>query len=399
VTEIDARLAAIRAGVPVTEKLAFLNAGSHGPLTAAAGEVIVRLTQEEVREGRLGAVQFARTGQLRNETRDQFARVLGCRAEDIALTTSTTAGMDIACLGLDWRPGDEVITTTAEHMGGLGILYVLEHRYGVRLRFADLSHGNQALLDSIQAAAGERTRAIVLSHVSWSSGLVLPVADVCAIAGRWNALVIVDGAQSAGAIPVDVGALGVDAYAAPGQKWLCGPEGYGALYISPNSLDRFEPAFTGSAGFAEYDWAGRYVLRHEAVRFNMPGSPFVPGLAGMKASLRWFLDEVGPEWAYRRTVENAARCRSLLEAIEGVEVLTPPGRHAGLLHFTVAGWDPAAVYEELLQRNVLVRNLLAPSCIRASTGFYNSDDDIEALAGGIRDILSLPPHPPASISD
>src|SRR5579885_1158599 len=112
----DAKLAAVRRGVPITERIAYLNAGAHGPLTAAAGAAIVRATEDEVNEGRLGSIAFRRGAELKAATRAQFARVLGCGAEDIALTTSTTAGVNIAAFGLNWQPGDEVITTTVEHM-------------------------------------------------------------------------------------------------------------------------------------------------------------------------------------------------------------------------------------------------------------------------------------------
>jgi len=388
---LDEKLASVRRGVPVTERIAFLNTGSHGPLTAAAGAIISRLAEEEVQTGRLGAVQFAQTGELRRATRAQFARVLGCSVDEVALTGSTTAGMNAACWGLNWQTGDEIVTTTAEHQGGLAALYVLESRFGVRLRFAELGRHGERVLDSIAAALNERTRAVVVSHVSWSAGIVLPLKEVAELAHGAGALVFVDGAQSGGAIPIDVNALGVDAYAIPGQKWLCGPEGFGAVYASRERVQEIRPSFAGGLTFASYDLAGHYSIRDDAGRLNMPGSPYVPALAGMEASLRWFLDEVGPDWAYQRIVENAARCRALLEAIDGVEVITPPGRHAGLLHFTVAGCDPVAVEEELLRRNVLVRSMEAPACIRASTGFYNSEGDLQALAQGLREILASRP--------
>ncbi len=393
-TLTDAKLAAVRRGVPITERIAYLNAGAHGPLTAAAGEAIVRATQDEVNEGRLGSLAFRRAADLKAATRAQFARLLGCGAEDVALTTSTTAGVDIAGLGLNWRAGDEVITTTVEHMGGLGVQYVLESRYGVHLRFAETGAAGERLLASIEAALSERTRMIVVSHVSWSAGIVLPLRAIADLAHRAGALLVVDGAQSAGAIPIDAPALGVDAYAVPGQKWLCGPEGFGAVYIAKQALDRLQPSFAGGGTFGEHDLAGHYTIKADASRFNMPGNPFLPALAGMKASLQWFLDEVGPDWAYERIAENAAGCRRLLEGIEGIEVRTPPGRHAGLVHFTVAGWEPRAVEQELLQRDVLVRSMAEPPCLRASAGFYNSDDDLQVLASGLKEILSLPPHPP-----
>ncbi|HTE84395.1 MAG TPA: aminotransferase class V-fold PLP-dependent enzyme, partial [Dehalococcoidia bacterium] len=355
-TNADAKLAAVRRGVPVTERLAFFNAGSHGPLAAAAAVAIASAAEEEVRDGRLGALQFQRGGELKNAIRDHFGRLLGCDASEIAVTASTTDGMDIACWGLNWRPGDEIVTSDAEHQGGLSPLYILEHRFGVRVRFAESGANSDRLLSSIESLLNEHTRAVVVSHVSWSTGLVLPLQEIATLAHAAGALVFADGAQSAGAIPIDVRRLGVDAYAVPGQKWLCGPEGTGALYVAKERLDQILPSYVGGGSWASYDLAGRYSLRQDASRFDTPGHPYIPALAGFKASLRWFLGDVGPDWAYARILENAATCRRLLEGIEGVEVLNPPGPHAGLLHFTVAGWDPATVFEELLRRDVLVRS-------------------------------------------
>lgn len=391
----DAKLAAVREGVPVTKRMAFLNAGSHGPLPAAAAAIIARLAEDELREGRLGGRQFQRAGELRTATRALFARVLHCDPDEVALTMSTTTGMNIACWGLSWSPGDEVVTTTVEHMGGLYPLYILEDRKGICIRFAETGVAGERLLDSIEAALTDRTRVVLVSHVSWSAGIVLPLRAIADLARRVGALLFVDGAQSAGAIPIDVRALGADAYAVPGQKWLCGPEGYGALYVSRERRQEILTSYAGGGAFTEHDLAGHYTLRANAARFNMPDHPYMPALAGMKASLQWFLDEVGAAWAYERIAANAARCRALLEGIEGVDVLTPPGRHAGLLHFTVAGWDPAAVDEELLRRDVLIRGIQEPACLRVSTGFYNSEDDLQALAQGLRAILASPPHPPA----
>jgi L-cysteine/cystine lyase len=392
--DLDANLAAVRRGVPVTERIAFLNAGSHGPLSAAAAEAIAKAAEEEVREGRLGALQFQRGSELKNALRAQFARLLGSEASEIAITGSTTAGMDIACWGLNWAPGDEIVTTDVEHQGGLSPLYILELRFGVRLRFAEAGANGERLLSSIRSMLSERTRAVVVSHVSWSTGIVLPLREIVELAHAAGALVFADGAQSAGAIPIDVKQLGVDAYSVPGQKWLCGPEGTGAVYVSRDRLAEILPSHVGGGTWASYDLAGGYSLREDASRFDTPGHPYVPSLAGLRASLKWFLEDVGPDWAFARTLENAARCRQLLEEVEGAEVLNPPGQHAGLLHFTVAGWDPAAVFEELLDRDVLVRSVIAPSCIRASTGFYNSEEDLEALANGVKEILHQAPHPP-----
>ena len=383
----DDKLSMVRRAVPVAEKIAYLNAGSYGPLTAAAGEAVAKTLAVELQEGRLGSKQFERIRTLKDVTRAGFAIVLGCDADEVALTTSTTAGMNFACWGLDWRDGDEVVTTDVEHLGGLAPLYILENRFGVRIRMVNTDARGENLLDGIEAAIGSRTRAVVVSHVSWSAGIVLPLQEIAELAHRAGALLIVDGAQSAGAIRLDMRALGVDAYAIPGQKWLCGPEGTGALYVSRERLSEISASHAGSGAFESFDELGRYEVQQDARRFNTPGNPFGPAVAGMQASLDWFLDDVGQEWAYARILENAARCRALLEEIDGVEVITPPGEHAGLVHFSIAGQNSLDVDAELLRRGVLVRHLRRPECIRVSTGFYNTEADLHALADGVREIL------------
>lgn len=395
--QTDEKLTAVRRGVPATEKVAFLNAGSYGPLTAAAGEAIASLAEEEVREGRLGAQGFKRNRELKDAVRAEFARVLGCDAAQVGLTTSTTAGMNFACWGMEWKSGDEIVTTDIEHMGGMGPVYSLTHRFGVRTRIVDTGGRGEDVVKRIENAMTDRTRAVMISHVSWSAGVVLPLREIADVAHRAGALVIVDGAQSGGAIPLNMAQLGADAYAIPGQKWLCGPEGIGALYVSQERIGEFGLSHVGGAAFASHDDIGNFtVAETPAGRFNTPGNPYAPSLAGMQASLKWFLNEVGPDWAYPRIVENAARCRQLLEGIEGVDVITPPGRHAGLVHFTIGDWDPTAAEQELLQRRVLVRSMQRPSCVRASTGFYNNEEDLQALAEGVKELLRMQPHPPVT---
>ena len=146
--------------------------------------IITRMAEEEVADGRLDLVHFQRTGELKTATRAEFARVLGCGVDEVALTNSTTTGMNIACWGLNWNQGDEAITTTAEHMGGLSPLYVLESRLGIRIRFATINGDGSGLLDAIEAALSERTRVILVSHVSWSAGIVLPLREIADLAHR-----------------------------------------------------------------------------------------------------------------------------------------------------------------------------------------------------------------------
>ena len=177
----------------------------------------------ELRGGRGGAAYFDNLIETRGRVRGQFAELLGMGEDHVALTASTTMGCQIVLSGLRLEPGDEIVTTDEEHFGLLGPLHVS----GARVRVAATRGrtGDEAL-EAVLAEVGPRTRLVALSHVSWMTGHILPVA---AIKAETGVPLLVDGAQSVGAIPVDVG--DADYYTVSGQKWLCGPDATGALYV------------------------------------------------------------------------------------------------------------------------------------------------------------------------
>ena len=150
------------------------------------------------------------------------------------IVTFAGTGINLALGTIDWRPGDRAVTTTLEHPGVTGPLALLRDRVGVDVVEADVGDGgdDERTLDALEAAvAGGRTRAVVASHVAWSTGAVLPAAGIAAMARRHGVVGILDGAQTAGAIPVAVDEVGADFYAVSGQKWLLGPDGTGALAV------------------------------------------------------------------------------------------------------------------------------------------------------------------------
>src|SRR5437588_12788499 len=216
--------AALRAEFPVLAGVAYLNAGTDGPLPARAGAAACA---ELERQQSLGRAQshFERRRELTASLREVYAGVLRCAPQELALTTSTTEGMGTVVAGLELGPGDEILTGDEEHPGLLGSLIAAREARGVSIRVAPLP-------DLVQAV-GPRTRLVACSHVSWMSGGCAPGA-----LAELDVPVVLDGAQGAGAIPVDVRALGCDAYAAAGQKWLCGPDGTGMLYVSPRFGER-----------------------------------------------------------------------------------------------------------------------------------------------------------------
>jgi L-cysteine/cystine lyase len=166
--------------------------------------------------------------------------------------------MSIGTWALDWKAGDRAVTTSLEHPGGTGALVNLRDRIGVELEFVDVATVDDPdiVLAAFDAAIDARTRLVAVSHVLWATGAVMPIAGIAEIAHARGAILVVDGAQSVGAIPVELAATGADVYAISAQKWLLGPEGMGAVAVAPGVRDRLVPAFGGHFTFETLDQRG-----------------------------------------------------------------------------------------------------------------------------------------------
>src|SRR5918994_4897934 len=279
------------------------------------------------------------------------ATVFGADADDIALTHSATEGLSTALMGMTWSPGDEVITTFEEHPGLMLPLALLARRFGVITRYADIDDGASGVVEALDDRISSRTRAIAVSHVLWSTGSVLPLREISELARRHELMVIVDGAQSAGQVPVDLHAMGVDAYAMAGQKWLCGPEGTGLLYVRRDRFADIAPTFVR---YGQFEPSGYFIPAEGAKRYEV-GEFYSPAIAAQEAALRWLRDEVGFGWAYDRIATLGADFRRRLTSIDGVTVVTPVESMAGLVNFTVAGLSPQEVTDQLYERGYTIR--------------------------------------------
>jgi L-cysteine/cystine lyase len=352
-----------RAQYPVLARYAYLNAGSMGPLSRVAAEAIEACARRDLEEGRGGRPYFEQMLSLREGVRERIAKLLAVASDRVALTMSTTDSVHVVLAGLDLRAEDEVVTTDSEHPG----LVLPLHMSGARVVVADVKErpageGAQAILDHVT----ERTRLIAVSHVLWTTGHVLPVHELRAETGL---PVLVDGAQSAGAIPVD--ANGVDFYTVSCQKWLCGPDPLGALYVAdPDRLATGLPTYFAQES---YEPDGSFVPRPGAQRFDS-GWLSVPSLAGLTAAL-----DVVPEWRFERAAKTNALCR---EALAGkLEVVTEPDQ-ATLVSFRPHG-DPAEQAVAAYETGVVIRDLPGTGLLRASCGYWTSEEDIERLVAAV----------------
>jgi selenocysteine lyase/cysteine desulfurase len=351
---------AFRAQFPVLERWAYLNAGSDGPIPTRGAEAAQERVRRELEDGRLGKPFFEELFRLLRELRTGYAAVLGCEPAAVAVTRSTTDGVNVVLSGLDLRPGDEVVTTDEEHPGVLAPLAVAHRRRGVEVKVVPFGE----IAEHVEAT----TRLVVCSHVSWVSG---SVADVAALAATGVPLLL-DGAQALGAIPVDVGALGCDWYAAAGQKWLCGPDQTGSLYVRPERLE--ETALSWPSYLSLADPARPLALEPHpgAARYDMGVSG--PALEWALASLA-VLADAGWEWIFERSATLADQLATLLSE-RGLEVL-PRGRS------TLVTWrspEAAAAAARLMEDHISVRFIPGRGVVRASVGAWCTEDELERLA-------------------
>ncbi|HEX3237639.1 MAG TPA: aminotransferase class V-fold PLP-dependent enzyme [Gaiellaceae bacterium] len=345
-----------RAQFPVFERYAFLNAGSSGPLPQATVDAASARLGRDLDEGRSGKEYIEELFELRERVRDGIAGVLGTSPDLVALTESTTRGCQVVVSGLGLDENDEIVTTDQEHFGLLGQL----HGSGARVVLTEADE------DALLAAVTPRTRLIAVSHVLWTTGRRLDLARLRRPDGP---PLLVDGAQSAGAIPVDL--TGADFYTVSAQKWLCGPDPSGALFV--RDPERLRVALPSMFSTQSYEADGSFVPKDGARRFDA-GWIGAPSLAGLEAALG-----VHPEWRYEVAAAAAARCRELLEPL--VDVVTPAAQST-LVSFRPSA-DPAELVATLHEGGVIVRELPGRNLVRASCGWWTSEDDLHRLAAGL----------------
>src|SRR5437016_2482943 len=376
----------IRQEMPASTSRLYFNAGTFGPLMSSALQAIQERLQDEYIHGRLGTATWDAIRAIHINARSRVAYLLNADESEIALTGNTGEGMNIISYGINWQPGDEVITTNHEHYNALGPLYQIRDRYGVTIRFADLGAvGERPVLKAIADLVTARTRLIVLSHVLWTTGALVNVSEVCYMGREHGIPVLVDGAQSAGAIPVDVHALGVDFYAIPMQKWLCGPDGTGALYVRRDALAYVKPTYVGYWSI-KHEEGLEWELNEGAQRFEVGGRQ-TAALAGQAAGLNWLEHSLGYTWIFERISSISAYAYHALNEIPGLTLLTPRPGESGLVSFKLEGKNDAEVVNTLREKhNILMRNIPSTKSLRVSTGFYNTEEEIDTLVRALREL-------------
>jgi selenocysteine lyase/cysteine desulfurase len=351
----------LRAQFPVFERVAYMNAGTNGPVPLRAFEAAQASLREQLEQGRSSRPWFEHQVERIDELRGRAAALLGAPESDVALTGSTTDGINAVLHALDLQPGDEIVTSDEEHPGVLAPLATARDTRGVSVRVVPF----EELPDEL----GDQTRLVVTSHISWATGRVMDTEPLAAS----GALVVLDGAQGLGAVPVDVHALGCDFYAASGQKWLCGPGGIGFLYANPELVPSLPAPWSGYHALEWSDEALVPAIQPDARRLTT-GFPPPHHVEWAHASLD-VLEAAGFDHVHDGARAGAELLAGLLHD-RGVAIA--PRGASTLVSFEVP--DPEAFSQHAAAEGIVIRFLPGRPWARASVGAWNTGEELERLA-------------------
>ncbi|HVF80105.1 MAG TPA: aminotransferase class V-fold PLP-dependent enzyme [Solirubrobacteraceae bacterium] len=354
--------ARLRAEFPVFQKVAYLNAGTCGPLPANAARAIGAALVQAVSEGRSQAYYEAMLD-TRKRLREAYAQQLGTATGDVALTTCTSEGIVRVLGALDLQPNDEVVTSDEEHPGLQGPLAAAREQRQILIRVAPFAQ--------IAEAVGPQTKLVACSHVSWINGRA-----VQGLSDLGDVPVLLDGAQGVGAVALDMADLGCDFYAGSGQKWLCGPVGTGMLWVSPEWIDRLPASGPTGMNLADPN-AGLDAIPHAGAARHDAAAQSLETMRAALASLD-VLGGAGWSDVHERAATLAASLADAL-AQSGREV-APRDRT------TLVSWhddDPPATKVKLAEAGVIIRDLPGTSLLRASVGAWNDASDIDRLLSAL----------------
>lgn len=371
---LEANLLEHRKKFPALANKHYLNFGAQGTMANSALNAI-RSSYDFVQEkGPLSAGMFAWIQKEVSSTKELLAEEFGGQALSYALTQNATEGCNIVLWGQEWQEGETLLTTDSEHNGVMKAAIQLCKRRKLSLEICKLAELNDheiiaALEKSLEAT---KPRLFMLSHVLWNTGRVLPLKKILELCRAHSVRVLVDGAQSAGVLPLDLKEIGADYYAFTGHKWIGGPEGVGALYIEPSALESIEPTYCGWRG-AQFDSKGNAIdWLPDASRFEVATAPF-PLLAGLCEAIKVHRQAGSTTERFNLILENTKRLKEELASIKGLRLLDEHGG-SSLVSFVIEGASHIDLVKQLEANKFILRTIPNPLCIRASVHYFSAED-------------------------
>ena len=373
---------------PALANKAYFNYGGQGPLPRVSLDAIYQSYEQVQQKGPFSGEAGDWVTEESTQMRDCMARELGVNGETITLTENVTVGCNIALWGMDWQAGDHVLLSDCEHPGVIAIIQELQRRFQLEVSVCPLretlNQGDPVAV--IKTHLQPNTRLLVISHILWNTGQVLPLGEIvqcCHNHPEGKVRVLVDAAQSVGVLPLNLTALGVDFYAFTGHKWWCGPEGLGGFYTSPEALTTLNPSYIGWRGI-QYDKTGYPVSwKPDARRYEVATSAY-PLFAGLRCSISLHHQWGTTEERYQQICNLSQYLWEGLSELSHVHCLRTSPPEAGLVSFQLTkGLVHKTVVEALEDQNICVRTILNPDCIRACVHYFTEKSEIERLITAI----------------
>ncbi|MEG4028718.1 MULTISPECIES: aminotransferase class V-fold PLP-dependent enzyme [unclassified Microcoleus] len=370
---------------PALANKAYFNYGGQGPLPETALEAIYDAYKRVQLGGPFSGEVGAWVVQEAMLTRRAIASELTVPPETIALTEDVTVGCNIALWGIDWKAGDHLLLSDCEHPGIVASVMELQRRFNIEVSFcplaATLNEGDPVavIADSLRP----NTRLLVISHILWNTGQVLPLAEIVKVCHQTGVKVLVDAAQSVGVLPLNLIESGVDFYAFTGHKWWCGPEGLGGLYVSAEALADLHPVFIGWRGILTDANAKVLGWKSGAQRYEIATSAY-PLYAGLRSAIALQYEWGTIEERYAEICRLSKYLWERLSELPDVECLRKSAPEAGLVSFRLTNGMPHKKLVDLLEKQgIMVRTILNPDCVRACVHYFTTEAEIDKLVGAI----------------
>jgi L-cysteine/cystine lyase len=390
--------AELRGAMPALHNKVYFNYGGQGPLPSSSLEAIIHCWQSIQELGPFTTAVWPLVNEHTARLRQRLGLWLGVAPSRLAFTENVTSGCVLPLWGLPWRQGEQLLLSDCEHPGVVAACQELAKRHGLDVRqfaVADLcgssEHAETVLLERLEQALEPRTRLVVLSHLLWNTGQVLPIERVAEQLHQhpYRPWLLVDGAQSLGSLPVAAAANVADIYACTGHKWCCGPEGLGVVALSERLLNEARPTLIGWRSLVSeqvsgpQSGSGDSPFHGDGRRFEVATS-CIPLFAGLDCSLQLLEAEGSAEQRLERIRARAQQLWLGLQQLNGVRTILKEPPPAGLVSFTLVRTDGTAIEPDRIvgalgEQSIWVRSLADPGCIRACTHLTTTETEVEQL--------------------
>ncbi len=378
----------IRKSIPVCQRMVYLNTGWSGPSPVQVVEAIKTRLDYEMEQGPTGAEVIKSSQEIREDARQRVAALLNASPDEICLTKNTTDGLNIVINGLPWQEGDEIITCSLEHSSVLVPSYFTQSRHGVKMRVLPMAANEprEDILSKIEGAINDRTKLVFLSHIEYSSGLRMPVNEIRSMTRDRGIWMLLDGAQTAGHIYLDMRDIDCEFYSIPGQKWLLGSEGVGALYIRQDMIPTVAPTQVGGRAVVHYEEPVNMEPNIASMDKFLVSSTSTALQAGLAEAVK-FIQDAGVAAIEERNLDLASSLKAALSDIPRVTVGSPMDRQSssGLVTLNISGVEPESLVSYLWeQHRIVARRVEYPPSVRVSLHFFNTEEEVATLADAVR---------------